>query len=241
MLCLTGLAAAQNTPQNAPQNSWIRVTTVKVKPEMVQEWLDLYKNEIVPAYKKAAIPGFAVWQTALFGDSYEYALVMPIAKFEQFDGDSPLVKTMKPEDRVRLASRLTRCIASSHSAALMMQADTSVVKEGLKATPELIMVTEVQLQPKNVNAYLSYLKEEMKPVMQKADMDWWLVYRDIFGAEHTQITTVRSMKNWAEIDAGPATRRLLSPPEYTRVTEKGQALIESSTISMAHLVKDLSY
>ena len=153
LLCLTGIAVAQNTPQN----TWIRVTTVKVKPDMVQEWREIEKNEIMPAYKKANVPAYAV------------------------------------------------------------------------------------CQPKNVNAYLSYLKEEIKPVMQKAGVDWWLVYRDIFGAEHTQITTVRSMKNWAEIDAGPITRRLLSPPEYTRVTDKGNALIESSTIAMGHLVKDLSY
>jgi hypothetical protein len=236
LLCLAGSAVAQNTPQN----TWIRVTTVKVKPEMVQEWRDIEKNEIMPAYKKANIPAYSVWQTSMFGDSYEYTLVMPIAKFEQFDGDSPLVKTMKPEDRVRLGNRLTRCIVSSHSSALLMQADTSIIKEGSKM-PDLIMVNQVQLQPKNVTSYLSYLKEEMKPVMQKASVDWWLVYRDVFGAEHTQITTVRSMKNWAEIDAGPIARRLLTPPEYTRVTEKGNALVESSAIVMARLVKDLSY
>ncbi|MFY9727876.1 MAG: hypothetical protein WAJ87_20440 [Bryobacteraceae bacterium] len=236
LLCLTGIAVAQNTPQN----TWIRVTTVKVKPEMVQEWREIEKNEIMPAYKKANVPAYAVWQTSLFGDAYEYNVVVPVRKFEQFDGDSPFVKTMKPEDRVRLGYRLTKCIVSSHSSALLMQADTSVIKDGA-AMPDLIMVSQIQLQPKNVNAYLSYLKEEIKPVMQKAGVDWWLVYRDIFGAERTQITTVRSMKNWAEIDAGPVTRRLLSPPEYTRVTDKGNALVESTTISMGHLVKDLSY
>ena len=240
LLCLAGVAAAQNTPQNAPQNTWIRVTTVKIKPDMVQEWREIQKNEIVPAYKKANIAAYNVWQTSIFGDGYEYTLVASIPKFEQFDGDSPLVKTMKPEDRVRLGNRLTKCIVSSHNSALLMQQDTSIRKDG-GAMPDLIMVTRIQLQPKNVNAYLSYLKEEIKPVMQKAGTDWWLVYRDIFGAEHTQVTTVRSMKNWAEIDAGPITRRLLSPPEYSRVTDKGNALIESSSIAMARLVKDLSY
>ncbi len=236
LLCLTGIAVAQDTPKN----SWIRVTTVKVKPEMVQEWRDIEKNEIMPAYKKANIPAYTVWQTALFGDGYEYTLVVPIVKFEQFDGDGPLVRTMKPEDRVRLGSRITRCIVSSHSSALLMQADTSITKSD-SARPALIMVTQIQLEPKNVTAYLSYLKEEIKPVMQKAGEDWWLVYRDIFGSQHTGVTTVRSLKNWAEIDAGPITRRFLSPPEYTRVTTRGSALIDSSTIEMARLVKDLSY
>jgi hypothetical protein len=240
LICLTGLAVAQNTPQNTPQNTWIRVTTVKVKPEMVPEWRELEKNEIIPAYKKAGVPGYSVWQTSMFGDAYEYTLVMPIAKFEQFDGESPLVKAMKPEDRVRLGNRMIRCIVSQHSSALLSRADISIQKEGAKMA-DLIMVNTIQLQPKNVSAYMSYLKEEMKPVMEKAGVDWWLVYSDVFGAGHTQITTVRSMKNWAEIDAGPIARRLLSPPEYTRVTEKGQALTESSTIEMARLVKDLSY
>lgn len=236
LFCLAGIAAAQDTPQN----SWIRVTTVKVKPDMVQEWREIQKNDIVPAYKKAKVPGYAVWQTSMFGDSYEYILVTPITKFGQFDGDSPLVASLKPEDRVRIGNRMTKCIVSSHSSGLQLQTSISIAKEGAP-TPDLIMVTQVQLQPRNVNAYLSYLKEDMKPLMQKADMPWWLVYRDVFGAEHTQITTVRSMKNWAEIDAGPLARRLLSPADYSRHTEKANSLIESSTISMARLVKDLSY
>src|ERR1051325_7796627 len=107
LLCLTSIAAAQKAQQDTPQDTWIRVTTIKVKPDMAQEWREIDKNEIMPAYKKASVPGYAVWQTSLFGDSYEYTIVMPIAKFEQFDGDSPLVKTVKPEDRVRIGNRLT--------------------------------------------------------------------------------------------------------------------------------------
>jgi hypothetical protein len=103
------------------------------------------------------------------------------------------------------------------------------------------MVNTVQHQPNNVSAYLSYLKEEKTPVMQEAGVDFWIVYRDIFGADHTEVTTVRAMENWAEIDLGPLARRMLSPAEYTRVTEKGNALAESSTIRMARYVKELSY
>ena len=236
LLVLTSIAFAQTTPQD----SWIRVTTVHVKPDMVQEWREIYKNDIVPAYKKAEVPRLTVWSTSMFGDSSEYTLVMPITKFAQFDGDSPLVKTMKPEDRVRLGDRLSKCVSSSRSEGLMNDAGTSIVKD-MQALPELIMVSRIELEPKNVNAYMSFLKEEAKPLMQKAGVDWWLVYRDVFGAPRTQVITVRSMKNWAEIDAGPPARRLLSAPDYAKYSEKGNALIESSSISMAHIVKELSY
>lgn len=239
LLIMTGIAIAQNNAK-PPEDSWIRVTTVRVKPDMVQDWQAIYKNDIVPAYKKAEIPGLGVWATSMFGNSYEYTLVSQIKKFDQFDGESPLTKVVKPEDRVRIGERLSRCILSSHTEALLSAADISIVKKDAP-TPDLVMVSRVQLQPKNVNAYLSYLKEEVKPLMEKAGLDWWLVYRDIFGADHTQIITVRSMKNWAEIDAGPIARRLLSAPDYAKHTEKGNALIESSSLTMARYVKDLSY
>jgi hypothetical protein len=80
----------------------------------------------------------------------------------------------------RLAYRPTKCIANSQFPALLMQMDTSIRKEGA-SIPAPIMVNRIQLQPKNVNAYLGYLKEGMKPAMQKAGVDWWLVYRDVFG------------------------------------------------------------
>jgi hypothetical protein len=239
LISITGLAIAQNNTE-PPKDSWIRVTSVRLKPEMVEEWQAIQKNEIVPAYKKAEIPGLSVWATSMFGNSFEYTLVAPIKEFEQFDGEGPLVKAMKPEDRVRVLDRLNKCTVSMHSEAFLSAADISIVKKDAGA-PNIIMVNRIQLQPKNINAYLSYLKEEMKPVMAKADVDRWLVYRDIFGAEHTQIVTVRSMKNWAEIDAGPIAKRLLSAPDYAKVTEKGNALTESTSITMARYVKDLSY
>ncbi len=239
LLTFVGSVVAQSSSQDAPKNTWIRVTTVRVKPDMVSEWQEIYKNDIMPAYKKANVPGMGVWATSLFGNANEYALVVPITKFEQFDGDSPLVKSMKPEERVRVGNRLSKCIVSSQSEALLSVADTTIYKEG--ALPSLVMVTRTQLEPKNVTAYLSYLKEEMKPLMVKGGVDNWWVYRDVFGADHTQIVTVRGLKNWAEIDAGPIATRVLGPENAAKLSSRGNSLINSSSITMAHYVKDLSY
>lgn len=76
-------------------------------PDMVQEWREIYKTISCPLYKKAAALGLAVCRR-----------VCSATKFA-FDGDSPLVKTMKPEDRV----------AGTHSAALPSDASTSIVKD----------------------------------------------------------------------------------------------------------------
>src|SRR5713226_9737599 len=101
LLFFTGIAAAQE--------SWIRVTTVRVKPDMIDKWRGIYKNEIIPASKKARLPSFAVWRNGPFGDNYEFTLVTPIEKFAQFDAASPLIKTMKTEDRLRVEAELNQC------------------------------------------------------------------------------------------------------------------------------------
>ena len=38
-----------------PTSGFARVTVTHVKPDMVNEWLDLQKNEVVPALKKAGV------------------------------------------------------------------------------------------------------------------------------------------------------------------------------------------
>src|SRR5437764_13721678 len=68
------------------------ITIIKVKPDMRQEWIDLQKTEVIPAYKKAGVPSVIVAATALFGDSDEFTIVTPVQKLGQFDGTSPLVK-----------------------------------------------------------------------------------------------------------------------------------------------------
>lgn len=67
----------------APQ--FIRLTIMHVKPEMLNEWLDLQKNEVVPALKKAGQTTRSVYHTSLFGNSYEYVVITPFQKYAEFD------------------------------------------------------------------------------------------------------------------------------------------------------------
>jgi hypothetical protein len=92
------LAAALSNPCLA-QSSMSRVTITHVRPDMLTEWVDLQKNEVVPALKKAGEKTRTVYVSGLFGSSYEYVIITPIASFAQFDGDSPILKTLGPAPR----------------------------------------------------------------------------------------------------------------------------------------------
>jgi len=207
---------------------------------MIQEWRNTYKNKIIPGYRKAGISAFAVWRNRPFGDAYELMLISPIEKFAQFDGEDPLQNAVTAEERVRIESKLERCVSGIESMALLSLPDLSVEKDS-GAPPQLIMVQTVSVAPKNANAYLAILKDEFKPLIEKGDIGVWLVYRHVFGSESRQITTIRSIKNYAELDAGPLAARLFGPQTASILSAKTDLLADSSRIVVAQYDKELSY
>src|SRR3989442_14328952 len=91
LVLAVALALASDTlAQEAPKPQLISITVTRVKPEMLQDWQDLIKNELNPALQKAGVPFRSVYATAVFGDSYEYVSVAPITSFAQYDKPSPL-------------------------------------------------------------------------------------------------------------------------------------------------------
>jgi hypothetical protein len=70
------------------------VTITHVKPDMLTEWIDLQKNEVVPALKKAGVKTRTVYVSGLFGPAGEYATIQPFEKYAEFDGDNPLIKAL---------------------------------------------------------------------------------------------------------------------------------------------------
>ena len=58
-------------PPTPPATTRYQVTVVRIKPDMVDEWVDLQKNEVIPAQKKGGVKERTVMQTAI-GNSFEY-------------------------------------------------------------------------------------------------------------------------------------------------------------------------
>src|SRR6516225_51436 len=66
-----------------------RVTVTEVKPDMLDEWLDLQKNELIPALKKGGVKTRTVYSSGLFGTAGEYVSIVPVEKFASFDEPNP--------------------------------------------------------------------------------------------------------------------------------------------------------
>ncbi len=75
--------------------SWVLLSEIHVKPDMRQEWYDLQKNEVNPAFKKAGVSERAVWETVV-GDLGTYFSVVSLENFAQLDEPGAIRRALEP-------------------------------------------------------------------------------------------------------------------------------------------------
>ena len=78
-------------PTPAVQRSSVNV--VRVKPDMIDAWIDFQAKQTVPALKKAGVAQRDVYQAA-YGPQGEFRVVTPIGKFADRDNPSPIERAL---------------------------------------------------------------------------------------------------------------------------------------------------
>jgi hypothetical protein len=194
---LSSLCVAQQPP--APNRS--RVTITKVKPEMLNEWLDLEKNEVIPALKKAEVKSQTVYSTTLFGDGFEYTTITPFEKFADFDGQAPGVKALGAVGAARLGEKIRKCIVSTTSYVITAQADLSYMPEG--TTLARIATTRVRAAPGKMEDFLALIKSDVTPAYKKAKMTLVVTRRGL-GANGNDVSFSVPVDNYADLDGPPS-------------------------------------
>src|SRR5919199_511399 len=126
----TGAAKAQTAaqqpaakPQPAPKREMFQITVLKVKPDMLDQWLEFQKNETIPMLKKAGVKSRDAWQTATFGEGFMYAFVTPIENFSQYDGDTPPVRALGADGPRAYGEKNRRFIESARTYAEQSRPD----------------------------------------------------------------------------------------------------------------------
>ena len=228
------LCLAQAAPA-APAMS--RVTVTQVRPDMLNEWLDLQKNEVVPALKKAGVQTRTVFSSGLFGTAGEYVLIQPIGKFADFDGQSPQVKALGAQASARLGEKLRKCIVSSHSYLITRRDDLSNVT----ATPPPIIVTTRFRVMSGKNAdFDAILKNEVLPVYKKANASLTVNARGL-GGNPTEITVSTGMNKYSEMDGGSLLVKTLGQDGFARLATKVTAVSNLIEQVVRARVADLSF
>lgn len=222
----------------APARS--QVTLVRVKPEMIDEWIDLQKNEVMPAQKKGGVTTRTVLQTAI-GNSFEYAIITPYPSFAALDGQNAQQKALGTEGAARLGAKIRKCVDVQRTY-LINRRDELAIEQG---TAPASRTTVRRVAPGKQTEYLNYLKTDVLPTMKKAKETGKIAGYNVsvrgVGAQAGEITTTTYYSKFADMDAGNPLVVVLGQAAADPITAKGDVLSTPVQTIIRRRVADLSF
>jgi len=233
-LCFAGVVLAQSGP---PPGARSQVVMVHVKPDMLNEWMDLQKNEFIPAQKKAGLATRTTYQT-VFGNTNEFLTVTPFGKFAEFDGQSQLEHTLGAVGAARLAAKLQKCLESREVFISNALPELSSAPAG--QLPALGVFTRVRVATGRLEDYEAFLKGEILPIYKKADVGMTVSRRGL-GANSNDVVQISWLNKMADIDIGSPITRALGPAGAAKLIAKTAGMGTLVEQVVRRRVADLSY
>jgi hypothetical protein len=232
-------AKPQAAAKPAPKREMIQVTVVKVKPDLLNEWLEFQKNETIPMLKKAGAIRRDAWQTGIFGESGMYAFVVPIENFNQDDGDNPPLRALGADGARAYAEKNRRFLVSSHTFADETRPDLgNEVK--MTGPPKLALLSNVQIAFGKGPDYEALVKSDLLPVMRKARLGY-AVSQTVLGGDINEFTTLIFYDSFADIGKGHPFDRILGADGSRQLTAKAVGIVTHVERSVIRYVPELSF
>ncbi len=216
------------------------VTRYNLEPDHVSQWLQLEREQVLPALKKAGVQHQAVYETVL-GDAPEYTVVRTLAGFEEFDGPDPLVRALGAAGAGRLEDALAACTRSIHRSVENRQEEFFLDP----GNAQVQYASKYRAMPGKSSAYMEFFRTEMMPVLRKAKDNGTFAGIDVtvsaHGGEWGLITLDMYYTTFAPLDGEPPVAKTLGP-EGTRVLlAKGAGLITPLEWIVRRRVLELTY
>jgi hypothetical protein len=237
-IAMLALSFCSQSPAQSDMPLRSRVTITHVKPDMLTEWVDLQKNEVVPALKKAGEKTRTVYVTSIFGNAYEYVLVSPIDKMSQFDGQSPMVKALDTPGATRLNEKLRKCIDSATSFMATRLPEISNTPEG--PMPNMLVMVRYRIAPGKMTEFQNLMKAEVLPVYKKAKIGM-LVNQRGPGANPNEVTVSTAYTKLADMEGGPFLTQQLGREAAERLNAKFVGVRNVVEVVVRKKVADLSF
>lgn len=232
-------AETTTSTQPAAPQQWSSIAIVHVKPDMVSDYEDFVKKESIPAQKKGGIKWRATWQTAGFGEGFEYVIVTPIENFAQFDGQSAITKALGQEGMRAFTAKQRKFITSVHTYAAIERPDLSF--QGEMAEPKLGVVTITHVVPGHIQEYENIIRNDVVPAMKKAGVRGFFVSQTVFGGNANEFVAVTLYDSFADLDKGSPLVRALGQEGFNKLLQKGAGIIASQERVVARYNADLSF
>ena len=242
LLCaaLGGALTAQTPAQNAaPARQLLAITITHVKPELLTEWQEWQKSEVMPTLQKGGVKQRDAWQTVI-GESFEYAMVTPLANFAERDGQSPILKALGEQGAQAYGAKNRRFITSVRTLVVAERPDLSHAPE-MKEPPKLGVLSVMSIVPGKLADFENHVKTDVLPLQKQAQSVGYLVSQTIFGGDGNEFVTLTLVNSFAELDKGPAAVRVLGAAGAAKLSAKTGGIIAHVERSVIRYDPNLSF
>lgn len=175
---------------------WMRVDTVQLLPERLEDYLELQFDIVNPALRRVGVEYRSAWRTE-FGNTYERLFVTPIDNLSDYDSGGPLARAMAPDDLSGIRDRVRRCTASRQSYAIRYHPSLSVDVDNPSGL-FLARVVTVQIIPGQGPAWEAFLKNH-RQTFRDAGLAFD-VYERVFGPGPASWQIVENYSSYASLE-----------------------------------------
>jgi hypothetical protein len=225
LLFIVLVAPNAQAQEGGPGLTRFMVTTYTLKPEKVDTWLKLQRDEVVPALRKAGVSERTLFKTVL-GPAMEFQSVRPISGLEVFDAPDPLVKALGEKKAADLNARLADCLVAVHRD-LENRRDDFFVDPG---DARVQFASKYRPLSGKFGAYMAFFDKWMMPPMHGAKADGTFAGLEVMvsqhGGEWNLITLNMYYKDFASMNGGPPVAKTLGPEKTREMLAAGTGLID---------------
>lgn len=224
----------------AVPNTRSYVQVIRLKPDMVNEWIALQRDEVIPAQKKAGVKSRTTLVTQV-GNSFEYTILTPFPTWAGFDEPPPLVRALGAEGAAAVNAKLRKSILTQSS--YMTNRVDSLTIPAPDAPVWRIAVRRAL--PGKMAEFVAYYRAEVLPGLRKAKADGKIAGSTIairgVGAQSGEFTTVTYYAKFADIDAGDPLVLALGRESADAINAKGAQLSTATQVIVRRRIADLSF
>lgn len=240
-LLAAGAAFAQKKDEKKkemPESELFSVTTISVKPEMMEEFEEMVKTTWRDAFIKGGGKEAHVWHMST-GDMTRYVFVEPMKKLSEMGEPGPVNKGLGT-DAEAFYKKVTPMVNSIEYQIQRTRPEMSYVPP-MTSPPKLAVVIFMELEPGKNAMMDKFLRDEYMSVVRRSGVKAFMVDQTVFGANPDTYTIVIMQDGYADLDKGPLHERVLKPEEIAAMMAKFPLeAVKRMETHVAHLHPEMS-
>ena len=210
----------------------MEMAIVGVDPGQVAEFIAAQK-ELAALEQKAGVPWRSVSRTAVFGDTYRFVIMTPLAQFARLD------RPGRPDPaRASVESRIERALTSHRTFALRTTPDLDNPLPDDR-DPALTLVQLITVVPGREQDYIRVMAEDVLPHFKEANMHHSTGALTLGG--DSGFVHFFHVANFGALDQGSPLARALGAEGAMEVTSKLAGVLARSEQWVVRYLPDLSF